>query len=58
MAGTKQIILSEGKGLVQFTSLYVISAPFNTENILNIFYKTSYIKEKVNSTDYWAFPLS
>jgi hypothetical protein len=45
-----QGILTEGEGLVQPTFL-LRSASFNVENILLLFYETSYLNEEVNHTE-------
>jgi hypothetical protein len=46
----QQGILTKGKSSVQFTPLYqlVRLAPISVENIIYLFYKTSYLSEEVN----------
>jgi hypothetical protein len=48
----RQGILTEGEGSVQLTSLCLLVpfGPFDIENIIYLFYQTSYLNEEVNCT--------
>jgi hypothetical protein len=60
LLGFLQGSLTEGPGLVQLISLYLLVqiSSFLYWIYYLPFYKTRWLNEEVNRTDYWAFPLN